>query len=126
DAAQTDAMSSLDRLYHDLVAAGPPPRGWRRRIARVAKRPITPTRGVYLWGSVGRGKTFMMDLFYAALPFDDKLRLHFHRFMASVHDDLKRYRQHEDPLELVADKLADDARVVCFDELAVTDIADAM
>jgi cell division protein ZapE len=126
DTAQLEAMRSLDRLYRDLVTAPAPPRGWRRRIARLAKRPTASPRGVYQWGSVGRGKTFMMDLFYAALPFDDKLRLHFHRFMASVHGDLKHFRQHEDPLERVADRLADRTRIVCFDELAVTDIADAM
>ncbi|MBN1239327.1 MAG: AFG1 family ATPase, partial [Gammaproteobacteria bacterium] len=126
DASQEQAMQRLERLHRDLVAGGPPPRGWRRRVARLARRPIAPARGVYLWGGVGRGKTFMMDLFFAALPFDDKLRLHFHRFMAIVHDDLKRFRQNENPLELVAERFAERTRVLCFDELAVNDIADAM
>ena len=126
DAAQQDAIAALDRLHSELVAAGEPPRGWRRRLARTLGRAATPSRGVYLWGSVGRGKTLMMDLFFASLPFDDKLRLHFHRFMAEVHSGLKRFREHEDPLELVAEGLAERTRIVCFDELAVTDIADAM
>lgn len=126
DEAQLDAVRELDRLYRDLATTAPPPRGWRRGLARVMKRPIVPARGVYLWGSVGRGKTFMMDLFYGCLPFDDKLRLHFHRFMASVHENLKSFREHEDPLDCVAEKLADQTRIVCFDEFAVTDIADAM
>jgi cell division protein ZapE len=83
-------------------------------------------KGLYLWGSVGRGKTFMMDLFYGALPFKDKTRQHFHRFMASVHERLKSYRDVENPLELVADDIAAETRVICFDEFTVTDIADAM
>ena len=81
-------------------------------------------RGLYLWGSVGRGKTFLMDLFYGALPFDDKLRRHFHRFMADVREHLKALRDRENPLELVADRLAAQTRVICFDELAVNDIAE--
>ncbi|MGB7214290.1 MAG: cell division protein ZapE [Gammaproteobacteria bacterium] len=126
DGAQAEAVAAFERLYRDLLAAGPPPRGWRRRVARSLKRPIEPVRGLYLWGGVGRGKTLMMDLFYASLPFEDKLRLHFHRFMAEVHDGLKKLRDRENPLEIVADHFADRTRIVCFDELAVNDIADAM
>ena len=126
DDAQGVAVDAFERLHRELVAAGPPPRGWRRRVARGLKRPIEPVRGVYLWGGVGRGKTLMMDLFYKSLPFDDKLRLHFHRFMAEVHAGLKKLRDREDPLEVVADDLADRTRILCFDELAVNDIADAM
>jgi len=126
DPDQARAVEAFERLFQDLVAAGPPPRGWRGRLARNFKRRIEPVRGVYLWGGVGRGKTLTMDLFYASLPFDDKLRLHFHRFMAEVHDGLKQLRDREDPLEIVAERLAERARIVCFDELAVNDIADAM
>jgi len=126
DDAQAVAIEAFERLYRELVAAGPPPRGWRRRVARTLKRPIEPVRGVYLWGGVGRGKTLTMDLFYKSLPFDDKLRLHFHRFMAEVHAGLKKLHDREDPLEVVADDLADRTRILCFDELAVNDIADAM
>src|SRR5690606_19264785 len=67
DPAQAAAVDAFERLYRELVAAGPPPRGWRRRVARTLKRPIAPVRGVYLWGGVGRGKTLTMDLFYASL-----------------------------------------------------------
>jgi cell division protein ZapE len=126
DAAQEKAAAALQRLYDDLTLTGAPPRGWRRRIAQLAGRSSKPVRGLYLWGGVGRGKTLLMDLFFAALPFDDKLRQHFHRFMASVHDHLKDLREREDPLELVADRLASETRIICFDEFAVTDIADAM
>ena len=127
DEAQAEAIAALDRLHRDLVRAGTARRGWRHRLAAIAgRRRTAPVRGLYLWGSVGRGKTFMMDLFFGALPFKDKTRQHFHRFMASAHERLKRYRDVENPLELVADEIAAETRVICFDELAVTDIADAM
>jgi cell division protein ZapE len=126
DAAQERAILALERLHRDLLARGPLPRGWRRRLASLGGRTLEPARGLYLWGSVGRGKTFMMDLFYASLPFDDKLRQHFHRFMAAVHERLKALRNREEPLDLIADQLAAETRVICFDELAVSDIADAM
>jgi cell division protein ZapE len=83
-------------------------------------------RGVYLWGSVGRGKTLLMDLFFHCLPFAAKKRQHFHRFMAAVHRRLKSLRDEENPLELVADQIAAECRIICFDEFAVSDIADAM
>jgi cell division protein ZapE len=127
DPAQAEAIAALDRLHRDLVRAGPARRGWRRRLATLTGRTRTaPVRGLYLWGSVGRGKTFMMDLFFGALPFKDKTRQHFHRFMAAVHERLKGYREVENPLDLVADDIAAETRVICFDEFAVTDIADAM
>jgi cell division protein ZapE len=126
DGAQLEAIEHLDRLHRELIERGPPPRGWRRNVAKLANRRIAPVRGLYLWGDVGRGKTLLMDLFYACLPFDDKLRQHFHRFMSSIHDRLKSVRHRSDPLDLVADALADETRIICFDEFVVTDIADAM
>ncbi|HSG65237.1 MAG TPA: cell division protein ZapE, partial [Gammaproteobacteria bacterium] len=105
---------------------GPVQNGWRSRLATLAGRRRSAVSGVYLCGPVGRGKTFLMDLFYASLPFADKRRQHFHRFMNAVHTDLKKFRQHADPLELVAGNVAAETRVICFDELAVADIADAM
>jgi cell division protein ZapE len=126
DPAQEKMVAALQRLYDDLVRAGEPARGWRRGVARLLKQRAAPKRGLYLWGGVGRGKTLMMDLFFGALPFRDKMRRHFHRFMADVHEHLKELGEREDPLELVADRIAADARIICFDELVVTDIADAM
>ena len=83
-------------------------------------------RGAYLWGSVGRGKTFMMDLLFESLPFDDKVRYHFHRLMNRVHGRLRTLRDEQDPLATVAAELAGEARIICFDEFFVADIADAM
>lgn len=126
DPHQLPAVEALQDVYDALVSGGPPRRGWRRQLARLSGTTVAPTRGAYLWGGVGRGKTFLMDLFYSALPFEDRFREHFHRFMSGVHDSLKEFRAHRDPLELVADKLAERTRVICFDELFVSDIADAM
>jgi cell division protein ZapE len=125
DAAQARAVEALERLYRDLQRATSR-RGWRAKLAKVAGKRVEPVRGLYLWGSVGRGKTFLMDMFFNALPFPDKRRQHFHRFMATVHERLKAHRNVEDPLEVVAEEIANDTRIICFDELAVTDIADAM
>jgi cell division protein ZapE len=121
DPAQEAIARRLDELHRALVAWRPP----RRRLFR-RPEPVAPVRGLYLWGDTGRGKTWLVDLFYQCLPFREKTRRHFHRFMADVHDGLRRYREHEDPLGPVADELAARARVVCFDEFFVSDIADAM
>jgi acetoacetyl-CoA synthetase len=112
--------------HADLLAASPalawlPP----HRLAS-SVRDHAATRGVYLWGGVGRGKTLLMDLFYGCLPFEDKTRQHFHRFMAGVHGNLKTLKDQPNPLDVVADRLAERTRIICFDEFAVGDIADAM
>ncbi|HET7569748.1 MAG TPA: cell division protein ZapE [Gammaproteobacteria bacterium] len=123
DPAQARVVEALDRLYRELVATLPG-NSWQRLLARV-KRDARPVRGLYIWGEVGRGKTYLMDCFYQSLPFVDKRRLHFHRFMRAVHHELKTLRDQEDPLATVAARWAETARVICFDEFAVTDIADA-
>jgi len=87
---------------------------------------ITPVRGLYIWGTVGRGKTMLMDRFYENLDVPYKMRSHFHRFMYEVHGELKQLKNLENPLEEVAERLALKARVICFDEFFVNDIADAM
>jgi len=125
DAAQVRAVEALERLYRDLLRATPPS-GWLGQVAKLAGKRRQPVRGLYLWGSVGRGKTFMMDLFFNALPFQEKRRQHFHRFMAAVHERLKHHRDVENPLEIVAAEIVSETRIICFDEFAVTDIADAM
>ncbi len=119
DAEQRVAMEALDELHHALVARSP--RRWWHRIGRV-----DAPRGLYLWGGVGRGKTWMMDQFHDTLPFEDKLRAHFHRFMARVHAELRQRAGESDPLPDIARNWARRFRVLCFDEFYVSDIADAM
>lgn len=85
-----------------------------------------PERGLYLWGGVGRGKTYLMDAFYESLPFERKLRVHFHRFMQRVHRELSALEGEKNPIDVLGDRIASEADVICFDEFFVSDIADAM
>jgi cell division protein ZapE len=121
DPAQQEAAGRLDRLAAALVAGAKP--GWFRARRRAAA-PASP--GLYLWGRVGRGKTYLMDLFYAALPFPERERHHYYAFMQGVHAELRTLTQQEDPLDAVAARIASRSRVVCLDEFQVLDIADAM
>jgi cell division protein ZapE len=120
DAAQRAALAALDRMHAELVAASAPSL-WKRLLGQQPE-----VRGLYLWGAVGRGKTFLVDLFFASLPFSQKLRLHFHRFMGRVHAELAKLEGRSDPLRDVAAHFAEQARVFCLDEFFVTDIGDAM
>jgi cell division protein ZapE len=123
DAAQLAAIAKLDDLRLRLME--PQRRGlFDGLLGR--KPPRILERGLYFWGGVGRGKTFLMDLFFQSLPFKSKQRSHFHRFMQSVHEQLKKHTDQVNPLEIIADKLAAKTRVICFDEFFVADIADAM
>ncbi len=127
DAAQAEAVEKLQQLYKALVRAGEwPAIGWRARWYKLWGRTPEPVKGLYLWGGVGRGKTYLMDNFYESLPFSRKLRVHFHRFMRRVHGDLKQLSGEKNPLEQVAVRMAREARVICFDEFFVSDITDAM
>ncbi len=121
DAAQRDAAEHLDRLAAALVA-----KGKSRWFGARSRAPATAPRGIYLWGGVGRGKTYLLDLFYSALPFPERERSHFHEFMQAVHRELRAITEREDPLDEVAARIARRARVVCLDEFHVLDIADAM
>lgn len=120
DDAQRGVLASLQRLLDELRAARPG--GWRRWVARKAP----PVRGVYVWGGVGRGKTWLMDLFFDNLGDIQAERLHFHRFMQQVHAELTGLRGRADPLDLVAARMARDWRVLCLDEFHVVDIGDAV
>lgn len=130
DAAQAHAVELLDELYHRLVRRADLKRsglsGLLARLAKPSKSNLEPERGLYLWGGVGRGKTFLMDSFYESLPFEQKMRVHFHRFMRRVHGDLDRLKGQVNPLDRVAESIASEARVICFDEFFVSDITDAM
>jgi cell division protein ZapE len=122
DAAQLAIIHAMDDLRQRILA--PAPKGLLQGLLTRGRR--EPQRGLYVWGGVGRGKTWLMDMFFHSLPLKDKQRSHFHRYMQLVHDELRKHKGRADPLELVADKLAARARVLCFDELFVSDIADAM
>lgn len=127
DPAQEEAVRLLQDLYERLLVrhrAGST--GFSALLKKLRKQSPQPEIGLYLWGGVGRGKTYLVDTFYDCLPFERKLRVHFHRFMQRVHSDLTELEGAVNPLEVVADRLADEALVVCFDEFFVTDIGDAM
>jgi len=127
DAAQLRAVEYTQRLYDQLVGEQQPRSRFLRRIRFWAgPTQAPPARGLYLWGGVGRGKTHIVNEFHAALPFSEKLRVHFHSFMQLVHQKLRALGGRQDPLAAVAEALAGDARVVCFDEFHVSDITDAM
>ena len=133
DASQQQAVAALERRFRALL------HGWQQQptlLQRLLRgvgvrmpgsgRKAAVSRGVYLWGGVGRGKTYLMDLFFHALPGQRKLRMHFHRFMLMVHKRLRSAQGQSDPLVHVARELADEVDVLCFDEFFVSDIGDAM
>jgi len=127
DRAQLATVEELDDLRRRLVTAHAANSSTLRRLfSALGGATREPERGLYLWGGVGRGKTWLMDMFFQSLPFPERRRRHFHRFMYDVHSELKELQSRESPLDLVAAKIARDTRVLCFDELFVTDIADAM
>ena len=122
DPSQRETLSSLDRI-HDEFSQQRDAGLWKSIQMRLAPQPI---RGLYLWGAVGRGKTFLADLLLESLPHEKKLRLHFHRFMGRVHAELATLEGKSDPLREVAEHFAKQAQLFCLDEFFVTDIADAM
>jgi cell division protein ZapE len=127
DSAQQMAVEKLQLLYERLIARQQQRVGLLGRLSRhLFPRPITPVTGLYFWGGVGRGKTYLMDNFYESLPFEQKMRAHFYRFMKRVHQELKTLDREKNPLEIVADRIANEAVVICFDEFFVSDITDAM
>jgi len=122
DAAQLAAVKRLQQFYDDWV-------DFKKKrsngLKRLFSRPEVP-RGVYLWGGVGRGKSFLMDAFYSNVPVQRKTRLHFHEFMRGVHHELEQVKGMQDPLDEVARRIASRYRLICFDEFHVSDVADAM
>lgn len=121
DSAQLEALSHLMRVYEDLRIEDKK----RTSFLSIFRQPHL-VKGVYLWGGVGIGKTFLMDCFYHSLPFKNKMRMHFHQFMQLVHNELTKYQGEKDPLQIIAKDIAKKAIVLCFDELFVSDITDAM
>lgn len=124
DAAQEEAVSALQRVYGDLARADASQAGLLSRLFNRQRR--YAVTGLYLWGGVGRGKTYLVDLFFDSLPIAEKKRIHFHRFMRKVHDQLRQHRQLQDPLSKIGTRFAQEFRVLCFDEFIVNDITDAM
>lgn len=122
DAAQAAAIEELDALWHKLIEF----KAKRNQfLGRSLLSPEVPC-GLYLWGGVGRGKTFLMDAFYDCLPYRRKRRIHFHNFMAEVHHEMMLLAEKKDPLIALADNIEKSTRVLCLDEFHVEDIADAM
>lgn len=122
DAAQWRAVERLQRLYDEWTA-------YKARrdsaLKRMLVKPALP-RGVFLWGGVGRGKSFLMDSFYLCVPLVRKRRVHFHHFMREIHRELHEAKGMPDPIAVVAARTAKRYRLICFDEFHVSDIADAM
>ncbi|MDY1037974.1 cell division protein ZapE [Lelliottia sp. CFBP8978] len=133
DDVQREAVNRLNTIYQKLTSeptetaqSGGLKAAFGRLLGKKEPQTAAPARGLYMWGGVGRGKTWLMDLFYQSLPGTRKQRLHFHRFMLRVHDELTALQGQSDPLEKVADRFKAETDVLCFDEFFVSDITDAM
>lgn len=133
DDVQREAVNRLDTIYQELTAkpaeagqSGGLKAALSRLLGKKEQQANPSVRGLYMWGGVGRGKTWLMDLFYQSLPGERKQRLHFHRFMLRVHEELTALQGKSDPLEIVADRFKAETDVLCFDEFFVSDITDAM
>ena len=121
DPEQSAAAEALDELWHALRQQEHP-----RFLNKLFRQEPQYVRGLYLWGGVGRGKTWLMDLFYEQLPSEQKQRVHFHRFMQRIHSSLKTLGNVQDPLPRIAESWARECSILCLDEFFVSDIADAM
>jgi cell division protein ZapE len=121
DPAQQKAAERLQTFYDDLIAFKA---ARRNKLRKLLVHPELP-RGVWFWGGVGRGKSFLMDCFFDAVPYQRKRRVHFHAFMREIHQSLRAHRHESDPLAKVAAQFARETRLMCFDEFHVSDIADA-
>lgn len=122
DPIQEKAMTYLDGVYHQLIENSKEKKG----LFGFFKSQPVPPKGLYMWGGVGRGKTWMMDMFFESVPLQRKMRMHFHHFMQRVHKELNKLQGSSDPLEKVADIIHDEAVLICFDEFFVSNVSDAM
>lgn len=120
DPLQIDALSHFQVVMDDLQRYQKSLNSWLRL------RKPQPPKGLYIWGGVGIGKTYLMDCFYDQVPFNNKMRLHFHAFMKMVNQEMQKYRGQKNPVALVAKDLADKYQLICFDEFLVTEVVDAM
>ncbi|AMW78565.1 ATPase [Acinetobacter sp. TGL-Y2] len=121
DDAQAEAVHELNRVWEELISRYKASKKAFRRFRRQ-----TAPQGVYMWGGVGRGKTWLMDQFYESIPFRRKTRMHFHHFMQYVHKELNKNSGQQNPLDIVAEQIYKEAVVICFDEFFVSNVTDAM
>jgi cell division protein ZapE len=121
DPFQQNAVEMLDKLYHELIREHK-----QRRRSNFFFRKNERAKGIYLWGKVGTGKSYLMSTFFNCLPFQEKKRIHFHEFMRNIHQELRDFQGEKDPLTAIAKQWAKKTFVLCFDEFFVSDIADAM
>lgn len=126
DPAQLAVLEKLQQLHDDLVGYKAYRTGPVNRVITNFGRGKRPPRGIYIWGSVGRGKSLLMDAFYNVVPLVRKRRIHFHEFMRWVHGEMRKINGTQDPLDVVSTQVAKKLRLLCFDEFHVSDIADAM
>lgn len=133
DDVQREAVNRLNVIYQELTQQMPAPAqsgglkaAFGRLLGKKEPQTVAPVRGLYMWGGVGRGKTWLMGMFYQSLPGTRKQRLHFHRFMLRVHEELNALQGHTDPLDIIAERFKAETDVLCFDEFFVSDITDAM
>lgn len=134
DDVQRAAITQLNGIWQALSGSQPAVEsggsGLFGKIGKLLGKGKTavqpPARGLYMWGGVGRGKTWLMDMFFQAIPGERKQRLHFHRFMLRVHEELTALQGQSDPLQTVADRFKAETDLLCFDEFFVSDITDAM
>jgi cell division protein ZapE len=121
DDQQLELMRALQKTHHDLLLEHKK----RAKLSLILRKPQVVS-GHYIWGGVGIGKTFLMDCFYHCIPFQEKMRIHFHAFMKMVHHELKKHQGEKNPLQIIAKKIAKKHMLICFDEFFVADIVDAM
>ena len=123
DDLQRAAVKKTQRLFAELNIAN---HSKKKLLSSIFKPKTIPVKGLYLWGGTGRGKTYLVDSFYECIPGDKKHRVHFHRFMLEIHEQLENLPKLPNPLEVIAQQLAENIKVLCLDEFHVHDIADAM
>ena len=126
DAAQRSAIIAFQQVYDSLAQQATASNWLEILLIKVGLRAKAKTNGIYLWGGVGRGKTWLMNLFFDSLPFEQKTRIHFHHFMIEVHQRLSEQKNQKNPLKKIAADFAKKYRVLCLDEFIVTNIVDAM